>query len=340
MALGYLDHPPMVALLIWIGTHLFGNSETGVRLGAFLCWFITAWFSYRLTLSVSDRKIALNSLVLIAALPLFFGTALVITPDAPLIACWAGTLFFLHRALIDENGQSWFGVGICLGLGLVSKYTIVLLGPAILLFMLLDPRSRRWLYRPQPYLAAGAALLIFSPVIFWNYQHEWASFLFQSQRRIAGVFMFSTPELLGAILLLLTPTGLLAVWTTRHNPRKPEPGPAPQTPDAYRRHWLFALCMALVPLSVFVFFSFSREVKIELGRPPVAGLYSTDGLVSAIQGGNRKSSTSHPTGLVDNTPLPRPGLWPYSPLFLPWYPRYPFQQQRLLIRRRRSCHPD
>ena len=267
MALGYLDHPPMVALLIWIGTHLFGNSETGVRLGAFLCWFITAWFSYRLTLSVSDRKIALNSLVLIAALPLFFGTALVITPDAPLIACWAGTLFFLHRALIDENGQSWFGVGICLGLGLVSKYTIVLLGPAILLFMLLDPRSRRWLSRPQPYLAAGAALLIFSPVIFWNYQHEWASFLFQSQRRIASVFMFSTPELLGAILLLLTPTGLLAVWTTRHNPRKPEPGLAPQAPDAYRRHWLFALCMALVPLSVFVFFSFSREVKLSWAGP-------------------------------------------------------------------------
>jgi dolichol-phosphate mannosyltransferase len=131
----------------------------------------------------------------------------------------------------------------------------------------LDPRSRRWLSRPQPYLAAGAALLIFSPVIFWNYQHEWASFLFQSQRRIAGVFIFSTPELLGAILLLLTPTGLLAVWTTRHNPSKPEPGLAPQGPDAYRRHWLFALCMALVPLSVFVFFSFSREVKLSWAGP-------------------------------------------------------------------------
>ncbi len=267
MAMGYLDHPPMVALLIWFGTHLFGNSEVGVRCGAFLCWFVTAWFSYQLTLSVSDKKAALNALVLIASLPLFFGTALVITPDAPLIACWAGTLFFLHRALIDENQKSWLGVGIFLGLGLVSKYTIVLLGPAIILFMLIDPRSRRWFFKPQPYLAAILAVLIFSPVILWNYQHGWASFLFQSQHRIAGVFRFSTPTLLATILLLLTPTGLFAAWTSIRAFRKSKPDSITRLTDGYPRHRLFALCMTLVPLSVFVFFSFSREVKLSWAGP-------------------------------------------------------------------------
>lgn len=267
LAMGYLDHPPMVALLIWLGTHLFGNSELGVRFGAFLCWFITAWFSYRLTLSVLDRKTALNALVLIASLPLFFGTALVITPDAPLVACWAGTLYFLHCALIDENPKSWIGVGIFLGLGLASKYTIVLLGPAIILFMLIDPRSRRWFFKPQPYLAAITALLIFSPVIFWNYQHDWASFLFQSQHRIASSFRFSSPELLGYILLLLTPTGLFAAWSSSRAFRKSKPEHKPQLTEGYQRHRLFAFCMALIPLSVFVFFSFSREVKLSWAGP-------------------------------------------------------------------------
>jgi len=266
MAMGYLDHPPVVALLIWFGTHLFGHAELGVRFGAFICWFITAWFSYNLTRSVLGEKAALNALVLIATLPLFFGTALVITPDAPLIACWAGALFFLHRALIDEYPQSWLGVGICLGIGMASKYTIALLGPAIILFMLIDLRSRRWFFKPQPYLAAITALLIFSPVILWNYQHEWASFLFQSQHRLADVFQFSTPELLGAILLLLTPTGLYAVWTSSRLHRSQTAGHS-RVEEYSQRHRLFALCMALVPLSVFIFVSFSREVKLSWAGP-------------------------------------------------------------------------
>lgn len=264
LAMGYLDHPPMVALLIWLGTHLFGHSEVGVRIGAFLCWFITAWFSSRLAASAFGNKAALNTLLLTATLPLFFGAALVITPDAPLIACWAGALFFLHRALIDERPGAWLGAGICLGLGLASKYTIVLLAPATILFMLIDPRSRRWFFRPRPYLAAIVALLIFSPVIFWNYQHDWASFLFQSQRRIEGAFRFSIHELLGALLLLLTPTGLLAVWSSCRTDDKHLPD---TVPDRQRRHRLFACCMALVPLAVFVFFSFSREVKLSWAGP-------------------------------------------------------------------------
>ena len=267
LAMGYLDHPPMVALLIWVGTHLFGNSETGVRVGALVCWIITAWFSYRLTRSAFDRKIALNSLVLVAVLPLFFGAALVTTPDAPLIACWAGTLFYLYRALIDSDHRAWLGVGLWLGLGLLSKYTIVLLGPAIILFLVTDRRSRRWFASPRPYLAAALAMVIFSPVIVWNYHHDWASFLFQSQHRLADGFMFSTPQLLGAILLLLTPTGLFAIWTAGRNLHRPEPeGDAPEA-DHRRRHWLFALCMALVPLSVFVVVSFSREVKLSWAGP-------------------------------------------------------------------------
>ncbi len=267
MAMGYLDHPPAVALLIWVGTHIFGDTEVGVRFGSFLCWFITAWFSYSLTLSVLGKKTALNALVLLATLPLFFGIALVMTPDAPLLACWAGTVFFLHRALIDERQSSWLGAGICLGIGMVSKYTIVLLGPAIILFMLIDPQSRRWFFKPQPYLAAITALLIFSPVIYWNYQHDWASFLFQSQRRIDDAFRFSTPDLLGAILLLLTPTGVLAAWTSMRVFRQPKQTLSEQVSDIGRRHQIFASCMALVPLAVFFFFSLGKEVKLSWAGP-------------------------------------------------------------------------
>ncbi|KAB2889431.1 MAG: glycosyltransferase, partial [Desulfobulbaceae bacterium] len=265
LAMGYLDHPPMVALLIWLGTHLFGPTEFAVRLGAFSCWLVTAFFVHRLTAAMFGKHAALNALVLVAALPFYFGVAVVITPDSPLVACWAGALYYLHKALVQGNARAWLGAGVFLGLGLASKYTIALLGPAVLLFMLIDRSSRHWFRRPQPYLAALIAVALFSPVILWNYQHGWVSFLFQSQHRILDVFHFSTPELAATILLLLTPTGLLAIWvaTRRYFLEAIEPS----APLALHRNWLFTLCMALTPLTVFVAFSLSKEVKLNWTGP-------------------------------------------------------------------------
>ena len=265
LAMGYLDHPPMVALLIWLGTHFFGPTEFAVRLGAFSCWLITAFFVHRLTAAMFGKDAALNALVLVAALPFYFGVAVVITPDSPLVACWAGALYFLYKSLVEGNTRAWLGAGVFLGLGLASKYTIALLGPAVLLFMLIDRSSHHWFRRPQPYLAALIAIALFSPVIVWNYQHGWVSFLFQSQHRIQDVFHFSTPELVATILLLLTPTGLLAIWSA--NRRYFLEAIEPLAPLALHRNWLFTLCMALTPLTVFVVFSLSKEVKLNWTGP-------------------------------------------------------------------------
>lgn len=208
--IGYLDHPPMVAWLIWLGTTLFGNTEFGVRLGAFLSWLVAAFFCFQLTRNLFGKSAAFVAILLLAVLPFFFATGLLMMPDAPLTAAWAGALYFLERAVLGERRAAWWGVGVCIGLGMVSKYTIALLGPATLVLLLLDSRSRRWLWRPEPYGALLIAILLFSPVIVWNATHGWASFVFQGPRRLQGPLEFSLHELLGAALVLLTPVGLMA----------------------------------------------------------------------------------------------------------------------------------
>ena len=163
--IGYLDHPPMVAWLIWLGTTLFGQNEFGVRIGAFGCWMVTSWFVYRMTSNLFDKSSALVAVLLAQVLPFFFSVGFLMTPDAPLVACWSGALYFAVGALIGEHRHAWWGVGICFGLGMISKYSIGVLVPAMLLFLLLDSRSRRWFLRWEPYAAALVAALIFSPVI-------------------------------------------------------------------------------------------------------------------------------------------------------------------------------
>jgi dolichol-phosphate mannosyltransferase len=265
--LSYLDHPPMVAWLIRVATAVFGQTEFGVRAGALLCGAITSVFVYKLTRNLFGAATALAALLLVQALPFFFLSGLLMTPDAPLVAAWAASLYFLERALIGNQSRAWWFAGICLGLGMISKYTIALLGAVAAVFMVWDPQARRWWTRSEPYVGALLALAIFSPVIIWNAQHEWASFAFQTSRRLAETPQFALHKLIGSIIVLITPTGLLAVIAAllgRHA--------GAETSDAIRRRRLFNLAI-LVPVLVFTVFSVRHEVKLDwTGAPWTAAL--------------------------------------------------------------------
>jgi dolichol-phosphate mannosyltransferase len=262
--ISYLDHPPMVAWLIRASTVLFGNSEFSVRIGALLCWAVTGYYAYRLTDAVHGARIALRALLLVALLPIFFGFGLVITPDSPLLACWAGALYYLHRSLIGEKRAAWIGVGIFLGLGMLSKYVTALLGGATLLFLMVDSRSRKWLSRPEPYLAFFIVLVLFLPVIVWNAQHDWGSFYFQGPGRLMGKYNFDLPDLIGSILILLTPTGFataIATVTSRSTVDFDR-----QTGSGSRTYRLL-LTLTVFPLGVFVAFSLFRNIKLSWTGP-------------------------------------------------------------------------
>jgi dolichol-phosphate mannosyltransferase len=256
---GYLDHPPMVAWLIRIGTAIFGQTEFGVRAGAICCGAVTSIFSYKLARNLYGKSAALGALLLAQALPFFFLSGFLMTPDAVLTAAWAATLYFMERALLGARTRAWWFLGLCLGLGMISKYSIALLGLVAVTFMIWDGPSRRWWRRPEPYVAASIALLIFLPVIIWNAQHEWASFAFQTSRRLAEKPQFALHKLIGSIIVLITPTGLLAAIEVLR-PR----GQGGLENSRQRR--LLGLSL-LIPLSVFAAFSLRHEVKLDWTGP-------------------------------------------------------------------------
>jgi len=267
--ISYLDHPPMVAWLIWASTTLFGHSEFSVRIGALVCWAVTGYYTYRLTDALHGARIALRALLLVALLPIFFGFGLVITPDSPLLACWAGALYYLYRSLIGEKRAAWIGVGIFLGLGMLSKYVTALLGGATLLFLMVDSRSRKWLSRPEPYLAFFIVLVFFLPVIVWNAQHDWGSFYFQGPGRLMGKYNFDLPDLIGSILILLTPTGFASAIATVTSRRTVDFDL--QTGSGSRTYRLL-LTLTIFPLAVFVAFSLFRNIKLSWTGPLWLGI--------------------------------------------------------------------
>ena len=263
LALSYLDHPPLVAWCIRAGELLFGTTEFGVRSVGIICWLGLVFFTGKITRAVFPDSSFYHVIMVATLLPFPLSIGFFMTPDTPLALAWSATLFFLYQVFFQNKKASWIGVGISLGFALLAKYPAVLLGLGIPLFMSCDKRSRQWFLSPLPYLAAILALCIFSPVLVWNYQNNWASFAFQSTRRFSAEKEFSTHIWCAFLLLSLTPLGVRALyesvvgcWGNRINV------PSQNGFNLSGRILLFIGIFTSVPILAFGYASFSQEIKV------------------------------------------------------------------------------
>jgi 4-amino-4-deoxy-L-arabinose transferase-like glycosyltransferase len=183
LAFGYYDHPPMVALVIRAGTTILGDTELGVRLVSILLALPMSFAVYRsaVILFGGVRVAATATVLLNVTLMAAVGT-LIVTPDAPLLVASSFVLFFLAKVLETGRGVWWLAVGAAVGAALLSKYTALFFGLAILIWLLVVPKQRRWLLSPWPHLGGLVALAIFAPVVLWNADHHWVSFIKQIGR--------------------------------------------------------------------------------------------------------------------------------------------------------------
>jgi dolichol-phosphate mannosyltransferase len=250
LALGYLDHPPLTAWLIAAST-VVADREFWVRLPAVAAALATVAYVAAWARELGGPALAWRTALLAAVLPYFALSGFVMTPDAPLMAAWAAALFALHRALTRGTFWAWITAGAAVGVGLLSKYTIVLLLPAIAVWLTLERRWLATLRTPGPWWALVIAMLVFAPVVVWNAQHDWASFTYQGSRRLApDETRFDLPEFALAIAALLTPWGLLALWQAWRARGVAAAGAPPGLGAGARRFcWVFTL-VPLAPLAV------------------------------------------------------------------------------------------
>jgi hypothetical protein len=169
---GYFDHPPMIALLIKMGYAIFPN-EIGVRLFPLLLNV----FSLVIIENLIDKKNSFLFYTIALSIAVLQISGFVAVPDIPLIFFTA--LFFLCYKNFVRNFSllNTFLLGLSVALLLYSKYHAVL----IVFFVLLS--NLKLFTKYQVYLAGLIALLLFTPHLWWQYQHDWVSFryhLFES----------------------------------------------------------------------------------------------------------------------------------------------------------------
>ncbi|MEA3413141.1 MAG: glycosyltransferase family 39 protein [Pseudomonadota bacterium] len=214
--LSYLDHPPMIAWVIAAGTAVLGDTVSGVRAPAFVLFLFILFFVYRTVRTLfpaQGSSMAWETVLLLNVTLLFPAIGTIITVDTPLLFAWSASLYFTAMALTDGRGAWWLAAGASVGVGLLSKYTMVLFPACVFGFLLVSPAHRFWLSRREPYLGAVLALAIFSPVIIWNWQHDWISFTFQLNQGFAQVSQPRASRLLEYLALqfgIMSPTIFVA----------------------------------------------------------------------------------------------------------------------------------
>ncbi len=181
--LSFLDHPPMIAWVIKLGTAIFGDTSLGVRVGGVVAMAVTELLIADIVRRVTrDLRAALVA-VLMCEAALYYGLLMAKSaPDVALIPFATAMIWSLIRLAGSGNGRWWLAAGLFGGLALLSKYTAVLLLPSVAAFALVPDWRRRWLASPYPYLALIIAIAVFSPVLIWNAANDWASFRFQFLR--------------------------------------------------------------------------------------------------------------------------------------------------------------
>src|SRR5882724_7682135 len=207
LAGGYYDHPPGVAVVIRLGTMIAGDTELGVRLVSILLALPMSWAVYQAAavLFGGRREAATSAILLNVTLMAAVGT-MIVTPDAPLLVASSFVLYSLAKVLETGRGVWWLAVGLAVGAALLSKYTALFFGPAILIWLIAVPKLRRWFISPWLYLGGLVALLMFAPVILWNADHHWVSFIKQIGRaRIADFKPVFIAELIPTQIAFATP---------------------------------------------------------------------------------------------------------------------------------------
>jgi len=186
LKLSYFDHPPLNYWIAHFFMPLLGGGRA-LRLPFVAIFAGTTWALYLLTRQLFGAAAGIWAVVALNLSAFFTLAGGFVMPDGPLMLCLVAAAYAISRALFPESEppspwRTWVVAGIWIGLAALSKYHAVLFVIGLVIYLVSSPTRRNMLRHPAPWIGAAVALLIFTPVIVWNAQHHWSSFVFQGGR--------------------------------------------------------------------------------------------------------------------------------------------------------------
>ena len=167
-----IDMPPGAPLYLKFFLILFGHSIKVVHLAASACGSMVIVFGCLIAKEFGGKRYAMvltGTFLMLSGLTIFGS---LYSYDDPSFVVWAAVLYCIVKMLKGSDQRLWLVVGALLGIGMLTKLTILFLGFAIFISLWMI-RERAWYARPWIWLGAGISLLCAFPYVIWQWTHGW-----------------------------------------------------------------------------------------------------------------------------------------------------------------------
>jgi len=209
---GYVNYPPFTPLVARIALILFGPSLVGLRFFTALAQSVAMIFTGLMARELGGRRWAQVVAALAAAVaPMSICMATMFQYIGFDNLWWVLAAWFFLRLLNTDDARWWLAIGAVLGLGMMTKYTMIFFIAGLGAGVLLTPARR---YLKSPWLWSGAALsvVIVLPHLVWQFRHDFVSLDFLHHIHARDVEIGRTKDFLILQLFLSANLFTLPLW--------------------------------------------------------------------------------------------------------------------------------
>lgn len=209
---GYVDQPPLIAVIAKITRVLLGDSLQAIRLFPALAGAATVLLTGLLAREFGGGRFA-QALAALSTLvaPGFLAMDHLLSMNAFEPLFWTGCAYTLIRIINTGNQRLWLWFGLLAGIGLQNKHSMLLFGFGVAVGLLLTP-ERRFFRTPWIWMAGAITFLIFLPNLLWNIHHNFPFLELQENIRRSGRNVPLPPLIfLGQLALTVLPL-TLPIW--------------------------------------------------------------------------------------------------------------------------------
>ena len=211
LAWGYVDQPPLIALIAKFALFVFGDSLTGLRFLPALAAGATVVMAGRIARRLGGGLLAQGlAMVALGLAPFYLAIGNLLTMNAFEPLLWTSAAYVFLKADEDERIGRWLLLGLILGLGFLNKYSMFFYAGSAALAIALSPQ-RRALKRPGLRLALGVALLLVTPNLMWQAGHGWPQFEVLRNAAAGKNVALGPLRFFGEQILMMNPLSAL-VW--------------------------------------------------------------------------------------------------------------------------------
>ena len=212
LAAGYVDQPPLIALLVWASVHLFGSSLFGLRALPAVAGGLLVWVTAQIARELGGGKFA-QGLAAFAIIPvpiyLMLNHWATMNAFEPLL--WMTVVWLAARMVRTQNLRLWAPIGLICGIGMENKYTMLLPIAGLAVSLLLTPQRKvlkSW------WLVSGFALgaLAFLPNLIWLIENHFPFLEFEHNARGNAMQIMRAPLAFMADQMMIMNPLLAPLW--------------------------------------------------------------------------------------------------------------------------------